>query len=180
MRDNKSNCRTKSYTKGEENDYKKSRKQGNEKGGKSYNGKDFYLQAVREATNNLSYWRLLARANSLTPIDCFLLQRKDAFGVVKDVWDKEVICSYDVVFTPTLGSIECIAFNVSGMERPRRTFDQWFDNISHIKTCVLTKDKVSTKYLICKPLSDMYRQMKDRTQGRINAIYEKNFLNLNK
>ena len=142
--------------------------------------KVFTYKPLGEATNNLSYWRLLARANSLTPIDCFLLQRKDAFGVVKDVWDKEVICSYDVVFTPTLGSIECIAFNVSGMERPRRTFDQWFDNISHIKTCVLTKDKVSTKYLICKPLSDMYRQMKDRTQGRINAIYEKNFLSLNK
>ena len=142
--------------------------------------KAFTYKPLGEATNNLSYWRLLARANSLTPKDCWLLPRKDSYGVVKDVWDKQVIASYDVVFSPTIGGIECLAFDVSGMERPRRTFDQWFDNISHIKTCVLTKDKVSTKWLICKPLSDMYRQMKDRTQGRINAIYEKSFMNLNK
>ena len=142
--------------------------------------KTFTYKPLGEATNNLIYWRLLAHANSFNPIDCYLVQRADAYGVVKDVWNKEVIASYDLSLAPVKDGINCIGFDVTGIDRPRRTFDLYFDNISHIKTCTVVKDKVSIKYLILKPLDTFYRSMKDRTQGRINGIYEKNFLNLNK
>jgi hypothetical protein len=142
--------------------------------------KKFTYRPLGEATNNLPYWRLLARANSFSPIDVYLLPRKDSYGTVKDVWNKEVIASYDVSFEPVKGGLACLAFNVTGIERPRRTFDIFFDNISHIKTCSITKDKATVKYLILKPLDSFYRSMKDRTQGRINGIYEKNFMGLNK
>ena len=142
--------------------------------------KKFTYRPLGEATNNLEYWRLLARANSFNPIDVYLIPRKDSYGIIKDVWGKEIVCSYDLSLTPALGALNCIGFNVTGIERPRRTFDPAFDNISHIKTCTVTKDKASIKYLILKPLDNFYRSMKDRTQGRINSIYEKNFLSLNK
>ena len=146
---------------------------------KEDSGKFIYLP-LGQATNNLNYWRLLARANSFNPIDCYLVQRADSYGIIKDVWNKEIICSYDLSLVPVKDGINCIGFNVTGIERPRRTFDLYFDNISHIKTCMVTRDKVSIKYLILKPLDKFYRSMKDRTQGRINSIYEKNFLSLNK
>ena len=142
--------------------------------------KAFTYKPLGEATNNLNYWRLLARANSFNPIDCYLVQRTDAYGVVKDVWNKEVIASYDLSMEPIKDGIACIGFNVTGIDRPRRVYDQAFDNISHIKTISITKEKNTVKYLILKPLDNFYRSMKDRTQGRINSIYEKNFLSLNK
>ena len=142
--------------------------------------KAFTYKPLGEATNNLNYWRLLARANSFNPIDCYLAQRADAYGIIKDVWNKEIIASYDLSLEPIKDGLACIGFNVTGIDRPRRTFDLYFDNISHIKTCSITKDKVTVKYLILKPLDKFYRSMKDRTQGRINGIYEKNFMSLNK
>lgn len=142
-------------------------------------GKFVYLP-LGNATNNLDYWRLLARANSFNPLDVYLVPRKDSYGIVKDVWNKEIIASYDLSLVPVKDGINCIAFDVTGIDRPRRTFDLYFDNISHIKTCTVTKDKASIKYLILKPLDNFYLSMKNRTQSRINGIYEKNFLNLNK
>jgi len=147
---------------------------------KGMDEKAFTYKPLGEATNNLSYWRLLARVNSFNPIDCYLVQRADAYGIIKDVWNKEVIASYDLSMEPIKDGLACIAFNVTGIDRPRRVYDQAFDNISHIKTCMVVKDKVSIKYLILKPLDKFYRSMKDRTQGRINGIYEKNFMSLNK
>ena len=142
--------------------------------------KAFTYKPLGEATNNLNYWRLLARVNSFNPIDCYLVQRVDSYGIIKDVWNKEIKASYDLSLVPVKDGLACIAFDVTGIERPRRTFDLYFDNISHIKTCTVTKDKASIKYLILKPLDNFYRSMKDRTQGRINGIYEKNFMSLNK
>ena len=140
----------------------------------------FIYLPLGEATNNLNYWRLLARANSFNPLDVYLVPRKDSYGVVKDIWNKEIIASYDLSLEPIKDGIACIGFNVTGQDRPRRVYDLYFDNISHIKTCMVTRDKASIKYLILKPLDGFYRSMKDRTQGRINSIYEKNFMGLNK
>ena len=146
---------------------------------KAESGKFVYLP-LGNATNNLEYWRLLARVNSFNPLDVYLVPRKDSYGIIKDVWNKEIVASYDLSLEPIKDGIACIGFNVTGIDRPRRVYDPAFDNISHVKTCVLTKDKVAVKYLILKPLDKFYLDMKGRTQGRINGIYEKNFLNLNK
>jgi hypothetical protein len=145
-----------------------------------YVPRKFSYLPLGEAMNNLDYWRLLARANSFTPLDGYLTPRKDHYGPVKDVWSKEVIASYDFSLTPVVGSIPVIAFNVTGIDRPRRVYDLCFDNISHIKTIEVTKEKNKIKYLILKPLDKEFLAMKSRTQVRINGIYEKNFMGLNK
>lgn len=133
--------------------------------------KVFSFLPLKEATNNLNYWRMLALKHGFAPLDCYLSPRSDTYGKVKDVWGKEIVKTYDFSLVKPKGeSISCICFEVSGIERPRRTYDPAFDNISHIKT-LQEKDH---KYLILKPLADTYSAMKERTCTRINSVYEKN------
>lgn len=137
--------------------------------------KSFSYLSLREATNNFTYMMNLARKENFSPKECYLVPRSDHYGPIKDVWNKEVICSYDLSFEPIKDGIKCIAFDVTGQDRPRRVYDPHFDNISHIKICELSKDKSKTKYLILKPLQEKYLEMKTRTQERFKSLYEKKY-----
>lgn len=137
--------------------------------------KNFAYLTLREATNNFEYMMKLARKENFSPKEVYLVARGDHYGPIKDIWNKEVVQSYDLSFEPVKSGIKCIGFDVTGIDRPRRVYDPHFDNISHIKICEISKDKVRTKYLILKPLQEAYLSMKQRTQERFKSLYEKKY-----
>lgn len=138
--------------------------------------KEFHFIPLAMATNNLNYWRDLALHAGFIPVDCYLIPRADHYGTLRETWNKEVSQSFDMAFEKPQGKeffIEGIAFNVTGEDRPRRRYDSYYDNIGHILTGTITRDKTPVKWLVVKPLAGNYLNMKSRTQNRVNSIYEK-------
>lgn len=135
--------------------------------------KVFTFVSQKEATNNFVYFEKLAKFEGFVPIECYLTERSDQYGNIKDIWEKQVIRSFDFSLEPKQGAIKCICFDVTGIERPRRIYDKHFDNLCHIKTVELAKEKSKVKYLVLKPLDGSFLQMKERTQQRFNTVYEK-------
>jgi len=120
-----------------------------------------------EITNNMGYHYDLLIHEGYRPIWGTLSPRGDQYGKVKDVWNKEVIESWDFHPTDLGNGLKVIALDVTafGSDRYRRTIDQYLDNSLHIKTVVITTEKVSCKWMIAKPLEGPYLAMKLRTQG---------------
>jgi hypothetical protein len=148
--------------------------------------KSFAFLPLEEATNNLPYLRQLLthyhKSKNLIatdPVTCYLMPVNYG-GDVKTVWNKETIQGYKVYFTPKEGAEEAIAVNQTAMQKPDltmvRLLTDWpLDILAHVLTYTQRDKAGMTKWIIFKPMTGPYLEMKKHTQAKETARYNKEF-----